>query len=103
MTDDDKIVPINRQQRRALARAIANPPVEVGLPQLCVAGKHALKRVEGTLKGDVIAVVVICAKCRRTFQEILDEDPAYAEMYEAWKAAGEPDDWPPTPAVVALD
>lgn len=97
---DDKVVPINRQQRRALERAAAKPPVEVGPPPLCRAGTHKLMPIEGTVEGEVVAKVVMCSRCRRTFQEILDEDPEYAEMYAAWVAAGEPDDWPPPLAEV---
>lgn len=98
---NDKVVPISRQQRRALERATAKP-VDVALPPLCRPGHHKLGPIEGTVEGKVVARVVMCSTCRRTFQQILDEDPEYAAMYAAWVAAGEPDDWPPKPGGVRL-
>lgn len=97
MSDAMSDRPLNRQQRRALLRALPSP-VSIETTPLCAAGKHALKRIEGTVKGDVVATVVMCAICRRTFQEILDEDPVYAAMYQAWMDAGQPDEWPPAAA-----
>lgn len=76
----------------------ALPSAESGPPPLCAPGEHALGRVDGTVKGDVVASVVMCSRCRRTFQEILDEDADYAAKYQEWVDGGQPDDWPPSEA-----
>lgn len=95
---DDNVVPVTRQQRRALERVPAKR--DAGPPPLCRAGTHKLMSIEGTVRGAVATKVVLCRRCRRTFQQILDQDPEYAAMYAAWVAAGEPDEWPPKPARV---
>ena len=66
------------------------------MPPVCAPGKHKLGPIKGTVAGKVVAKVVLCSRCRRTFAEILQDDSAYAAMYQAWVDAGEPDYWPIT-------
>lgn len=86
---------MNRQQRRAHLRSLPDVAPAAPEPELCAPGQHQLGPIRGTVKGDVVVTVVLCSRCRRTFGEILEQDPAYAAMYQEWLDAGEPDQWPP--------
>lgn len=76
---------MNRAQRRQAAREGA------AVPPRCPTGTHAFGRVSGTNEGREVAVRVVCSTCRRTIEQVLDEDPAELARYQAWLEAGEPD------------
>lgn len=86
---------MNRAARRAAAREAAKHARRNGtgkLPPRCPPGEHAFAKLVGTVAGAAAATRVICSKCRRTFQQVMEESPEDLELYRTWLAKGEPEE-----------
>lgn len=73
--------PMNRAARRQAARAEASPS------PLCPAGRHAFRRYSATLGGAEVSVRIVCTGCRRSIEQVMEQQPEELAAYRAWLEA----------------
>lgn len=69
----------NRAQRRAAARQASK-----AVPPLCPSGEHAYGLITGTYRLEAVASRVVCSKCRRPIEVVLEEQPEELARYRAF-------------------
>ena len=80
---------MNRAQRRVQARSAGRSGVS--LPPICPPGQHTFGEVAGRIAGKIVTRRVVCSRCRRLIEQVLDEQPEELARFRAWMDAGEPD------------
>lgn len=79
---------MNRAQRRAADRRSERSygPFHIAVP-ICPPLTHAFQERSGTYRGEVVASVIVCTKCRRTAAQVLVESPEDGDAFLAFREA----------------
>lgn len=83
--------PAVSHEARRITRAIDDAIVAAALPPVCQPGTHAFGEIAGTYRGETVARRVVCSNCRRTFEQVLEEQPEELARFQAWLEAGQPE------------
>lgn len=73
---------MNRAQRRAAEREAARAARKA--PPLCPPRTHAFGELVATVEGEKTASRIVCRKCRRTFEQVMEESPDDLAYYVQW-------------------
>lgn len=58
-----------------------HPGKSRGTPVICKPGHHSFQEIKGTFRGEQVAQAIVCQRCRRTWLEVLAQQPETAQAF----------------------